>query len=71
MIELAASNSVKSIEDGACLTCYWWSRNKQSKKGECVKSAGRLVTDTGLDRSRVAYPRTLSSECCPEYTEKS
>ena len=54
----------------SCLSCHWWTRNKQAKAAECVKSLGRQVTDCSLERTRIAYPRTLSSETCEEHTPK-
>jgi hypothetical protein len=67
MIELATSNPTKALPTGNCLTCYWWSRNKQAKKGSCNKSVGQLVRNPELQSQRIAYPVTVSSETCQHY----
>ena len=53
-----------------CLTCYWWSRAKQAKMGECNKALGIQVTDANLEHTRTAYPKTLVSESCEHHTPK-
>jgi hypothetical protein len=50
-----------------CLSCTWWTRSKQAKKGSCTKSLGRMIYNTALETTRYAYPATVSTDSCDEY----